>query len=347
MGKSTKIESTLLGVAFGDAYGAITEFTPLKKIREEHGPYGPTFPEEARVTDDTQMSLAVLDALSDPNLRNEDGTLDIQGARTNLVLAYINWLNDEHNTPDRAPGQSCIKAVRALDNGKAWQKATRATSKGSGTVMRSGVIGIIPGYSAEEVARLSALSAVLTHGHPTAVYSAVVASLLVHELSSEILDITKVAERALEIAIDQMTENEYDEEILGDVWQRAGFDTAQSYHYFGWNEIISVLRKAKNSAAAVRKDEDWDTDPCSITGEGWTAEEALGTAVLIAAALGEDPGLALRRSMMTNGDSDSIGAVVGALVGATGFDWSQGWKRSLESFYMVEIGLRAATITSV
>lgn len=340
---AAKAESALLGLAFGDAYGAGTEFMKISDIKEEHGPFGPEFPRPAIVTDDTQMSLYTLNAILNEGNKDENQNLDIEGVRKNFINAYNEWFIDPLNTPDRAPGKTCLESVMKLSSGLNWQEATAPESKGCGTVMRSGVIGLASKrYTAEETARLAALSAVITHGHPAAVYSAVVASLLVREIVTMDLEPKKFATQAVEIAITQMAETTYDEEVLGDLWKRAGYATPEAYHYSGWNDVIYLLRRAKATAAATRKDEEWNTDPCEITGEGWVADEALATAVLIATALGDDPGLALRRSATTNGDSDTIGAIVGVLVGANGFDWSHGWQDSLEPYYREQIEVISA-----
>ncbi len=56
---------SLFGMAFGDALGADTEFLSVEQILRRFAPYGPQEPQgnPARVTDDTQMALAVGEAL--------------------------------------------------------------------------------------------------------------------------------------------------------------------------------------------------------------------------------------------------------------------------------------------
>ena len=55
----------LFGLAFGDALGAATEFLNVGEILQRFPPQGPLEPtgDPARVTDDTQMALAVGEAL--------------------------------------------------------------------------------------------------------------------------------------------------------------------------------------------------------------------------------------------------------------------------------------------
>ena len=60
----------LFGLAFGDALGAPTEFLPVAEILRRWPPAGPAG-EPARVTDDTQMALAVGEALAEALLRRD------------------------------------------------------------------------------------------------------------------------------------------------------------------------------------------------------------------------------------------------------------------------------------
>jgi ADP-ribosylglycohydrolase len=60
-----------------------------------------------------------------------------------------------------------------------------------------------------------------------------------------------------------------------------------------------------------------DSDPSlHIGGGGWRAHETLVIALLAADMLPDNPWLALRRSAATDGDSDTIGAVTGGILGA-------------------------------
>src|SRR5579859_7113390 len=57
---------SMFGLAYGDALGKPTEFLRLDEIVYRYGPRGPQeLPDDALVTDDTQMALSVADALFD------------------------------------------------------------------------------------------------------------------------------------------------------------------------------------------------------------------------------------------------------------------------------------------
>src|SRR5699024_11335714 len=61
---SDRWRGVLYGLAYGDAWGWPVEFTSHSEIVRLHGLKGPDFPTDAVVTDDTQMTLALADALS-------------------------------------------------------------------------------------------------------------------------------------------------------------------------------------------------------------------------------------------------------------------------------------------
>ncbi len=59
-----KLRGCLIGGAIGDALGANTENLPMEVVYERHGPLGVTdLPEEAHITDDTQMTLFTFEAM--------------------------------------------------------------------------------------------------------------------------------------------------------------------------------------------------------------------------------------------------------------------------------------------
>jgi hypothetical protein len=89
----------------------------------------------------------------------------------------------------------------------------------------------------------------------------------------------------------------------------------------GWNEVLNSLADIRPGLAAM--DQDPMLDPCSFTGGGWIAEEALSAAVLCFLLYPEDPVKVIQRGACTSGDSDSIACIAGALAGA--YKGLQGW----------------------
>lgn len=95
----------LFGLAFGDALGAVTEFLYVDEILHRFPPHGPQEPmgNPARVTDDTQMTLAVGEALV-----KSAQPFSAESLESSLRQAFGEWWRSPDN--NRAPGMTCIKA---------------------------------------------------------------------------------------------------------------------------------------------------------------------------------------------------------------------------------------------
>ena len=107
------IAGCLFGMALGDAIGAKTEFLDMPGIRSMFPPKGPQEPvgNPARVTDDTQMALAVGTALLAAPQPYAPDTL-----ANELIKAFIDWNNSPEN--DRSPGMTCITSCERLEAGE-------------------------------------------------------------------------------------------------------------------------------------------------------------------------------------------------------------------------------------
>jgi ADP-ribosylglycohydrolase len=104
--------------------------------------------------------------------------------------------------------------------------------------------------------------------------------------------------------------------------------SAQVFIARGWDEC----HEAMDNLIATLSTPDDGRDVCADTGEGWVAEEALATALHAALRHPDDSVAALGRAAATNGDSDSIACLTGALHGAAyGMDaWPGGWAALIE-----------------
>lgn len=121
---ATSISGCLIGMALGDALGAKTEFLDVDAILKRFPPDGPQYPEgnPARVTDDTQMALAVGDALIAAPKPYSSESLGKELTRT-----FTAWYDDPEN--DRAPGTTCLVACEQLLDGKHCCKRRKSTRK--------------------------------------------------------------------------------------------------------------------------------------------------------------------------------------------------------------------------
>jgi ADP-ribosylglycohydrolase len=160
------------GLALGDALGAPVEFWELKGIRERYGPGGiQELPSPALFTDDTQMTLAVAEALV------AAGRQDLGAIMAAMAQEFICWLHSPEN--DRSPGGACLYGARQLEAGVPWWKSGKPNSKGCGAAMRVAPIGYLYQHDLPKLRQVAAASALATHHHPTAQLSAVAAAFLV------------------------------------------------------------------------------------------------------------------------------------------------------------------------
>jgi len=317
---NNRASGCLFGLALGDALGAKTEFLSVREIQQRFGSNGPLEPpgDPALVTDDTQMALAVGEALLEAPQPLAAATLEEP-----LRRAFVAWADSPDN--DRAPGMTCLTACARLKGGVLWTQATVADSKGCGANMRVAPVGLAPNITGETRAALAQFQAALTHGHPTALAASDLTAWAVADLASG-GDPGTLPRRARDYARSQRTT--YHAAWLGALWQRPFATTPAEFIARGWDECLGVLM----ALDAALEQADRHADPCLITGEGWVAEEAFATGLLCFLLFPDDPLAALRRAAVSSGDSDSIACLAGAFAGARhGLSaWPADWLRRIE-----------------
>lgn len=315
-----KILGCLYGMAFGDALGADTEFLNMKGIREQFTPNGPQSlrGNPARVTDDTQMALAVGKALVNAPLPFYPETLGNE-----IKQAFIDWYHDPQN--NRAPGVTCLDSCENLIEGEHWIDATNISSKGCGANMRVQAVGCLD-IDAETRSGIAQLQAAYTHGHATGLAAADLTAFTIQYLLTSVTphhllqDIRDYAESQRRI---------YHEKWLGDLWMRViMFPTANDFIEHGWQENLAIIDKIIEAPKRI----DGHTDPCEIIGGGWIAEEAFGTALYCFLLYPDDPIKVIQRATYSSGDSDSIACIAGTFAGAYhGFEgWDKSWFKQIE-----------------
>jgi ADP-ribosylglycohydrolase len=178
----------LVGLAVGDALGYPAEFRRREQILREIGPEGitdfievqdPRFTRPIIIgerkppgtyTDDTQMTLAIADALI---ARGHD---DLDALMNEVARGFVAWSKADDN--DRSPGATCMTGCENLERGVPWREAGVADSKGCGSAMRVAPIGLF--YDdVERLLEVARASSLLTHGHDAAVEGAAACALLV------------------------------------------------------------------------------------------------------------------------------------------------------------------------
>ncbi|MFF7814985.1 ADP-ribosylglycohydrolase family protein [Streptomyces sp. NPDC007945] len=315
---------TLMGLALGDALGFPTEFHDVPAILAKCGPWRtmelPVTRGTAYITDDTQMTLALARGIR---------TAMQRGPLTPLRLArpvrdeFVDWYHSPEN--NRAPGNTCLRACMLLDGDRPWQDASQIGSKGCGANMRVAPLGLVPGLNEEQRAGAAQLQAALTHGHPTGLAASDLTARAVWLLAQGV-DPAGLVGRLRSYAYENR--DTYHERWLGDLWTRSQDPSVRHFVRRGWDECLAVLERLDS----VQRTADPELDPCTYTGDGWIAEEALATGLLCFLLFPGDPLTALRRAACTRGDSDSIAALAGAFAGAhLGADaWPTEWTDRVE-----------------
>jgi ADP-ribosylglycohydrolase len=176
----------------------------------------------------------------------------------------------------RAPGATCLSAMRAGDLGSIERRLNN--SKGCGAVMRAAPIGLSP---VNNVFLTGCEVGAITHGHPSGY------------LASGVLA-----------------------EIIRQVWMGAtlfdaigaAYDLLQPMEDSG--ELVAVLDEVARMQGSGRP----EPEDIERLGEGWVAEEALGIA-LVCALTADGFADGVRMAVNHSGDSDSTGAICGAILG--------------------------------
>lgn len=322
MESESQMRSVLLGVAYGDAFGYPLEnyrYSQLTAKRCEP-------PLKLIVSDDTQMTLCLVDALDGRTGRDE-----IQQA---VIAGWIRWFYD----PDaRGWGQTTITAINRLDNGLPWYEATVPDSEACGAVMRVAGCAWLPEGVWQPAA---AWQAATTHGGFAAIASAVVATAVLREALS--------ADRPIP-ALDAAIRSTQDEGLVNSAagWlaehpSAGSVEAAEQLLGAGMATLRVALMRAAGCLGRFKK-KPWGADPSSpdCGGQGWLAVDALACALLCVDMLPGEPLEALRRATVTGGDSDTIGAITGMFLGAIYGDvWPKEWSARLEIRYLNQIEQR-------
>jgi len=147
-----------LGFACGDALGATVEFMSPKQIQKRYGVHtemiggGWLGLEAGQVTDDTQMSLAIGDAI-----------LEQQGWNLTAVAdKFVAWL--ESNPPDI--GNTCRRGILRYRDSGILQGRPQADEAGNGACMRNLPVMLATLYTPADFETWTLQQARLTHHHP-------------------------------------------------------------------------------------------------------------------------------------------------------------------------------------
>lgn len=312
-----RIRGSLIGGAIGDALGYPVEFLSWSNIQNKYGATGITrydttqwWSEDtckngvAVVSDDTQMTLYTACGILNAN---KNCTAIISA----ICEAYIEWFLTQIGKKKkgfnqcwiqelpvlnarRAPGNTCMTALNNILMGR----EPHNNSKGCGGVMR---IAPIPLYGVvddrmniADVCRMAADVSELTHQHPLGYIPSALVAYLIYQLAQS---------------------------------ENPGRDTFKEYIREGLAFIAEMYSKHSDevrqftqliNTAVLRSGISID-DAQTIENElggGWVAEETVAIAVYCSLTYFDNFEKAMVASVNHSGDSDSIGAVTGNILGA-------------------------------
>lgn len=308
-----KYRGCLIGGAAGDALGYAVEFLQANQIFQRYGRKGITeyrlVDGVAHISDDTQMSLFTANGLLLATAQDDQGW-KADSYVDFIALSYRDWLETQVgtysfgsdaystwliNVPQlrqcRAPGMTCLSALRGDRLGALEDKHPINQSKGCGGVMRVAPIGLYlhERFSADEIDMIGATAAALTHAHELGY---IPAAMLVH-----IIDMISHDETSglLPAIIDSLAT------------MKRLFPHAQHM-----DDLSMLVEKAIDLA---NKDMN-DVDAIQQLGGGWVAEETLAIAIYCSLKYQNDFDQAIIASVNHSGDSDSTGAITGNILGA-------------------------------
>ena len=292
-------KNVVRGVALGDAWGDPVEFRKITEIVRTNE-QGPDMPDRLRITDDTQMTLFLADAL---DLTVDAPVADVQAAIEKAFLAYYG----DPDSGSRAPGCTVMGSLGKIATGKTWQDATNRSSDGSGTVMRTSPVAFV---AADRWVGVAAFAAAITHGSANGIAAAILNVAVLRAIMAGKVTPGNTVDAARAMASDPAS---YGLLNVGEWLDGYEVDIAP-----GFAELARLLDIAAKALPGLRANP-WGAagDPSlKIGGGGWRAHECLAIALLACDTFPNDPWSSLRRSAATDGDSDTIAAVTGALLGA-------------------------------
>ncbi|MBN1848323.1 MAG: ADP-ribosylglycohydrolase family protein [Deltaproteobacteria bacterium] len=279
-----KAKGMIYGLAIGDALGRPTEFLKLPQIKAKYGNNGiHDLPDPALFTDDTQMSVAIAEALI------RAGEKDIESIMVTVKDEFIKWYHSPENI--RAPGRTCLTGVAKMEQGIHWCDSGVATSKGCGSAMRAAPIGYLYQNDPDKLREVAHATGICTHGHPTADAACIGAAYLV-KLALDGIEPQDMIPKLLQFTAG--VSREFDEAIkkVGECMEQESSLPISPIPLFAVSPIPVAL------------------------GEGWIGEEAVGLSLYCFLRYPENFEKVIIRGANTNGDSDSIACIGGSISGA-------------------------------
>jgi ADP-ribosylglycohydrolase len=285
-----------LGTFVGDAFGEPVEGWPHRAIYSRFGLLDAMIREEGRYTDDTQMMIGIIETL-------------VEKGRFDPAVCARKF--EENFDPGRGYGRRIFGVVERIRQGIPWDRVG-TDSFGNGGAMRIAPIGCFYYHDLQAIKENAILSARITHNHPEGLAGAVAQATAVGlaiqcSLSNEPVE----PERFLDTITAQVIDLDkgFVESLDGIKSISARFTSSPRGSML---EIIEAITgRYRLSLRAI------ESVPAAIG--AFVSTHSFREAVVLAVNLG--------------GDTDTIGAMAGAMAGAYyGYGQiPQEWLNSLEN----------------
>jgi ADP-ribosylglycohydrolase len=291
-----RLLGSALGTFVGDALGEPVEGWPHRAIYSRFGLLDTMLRKQARYTDDTQMMIGILETLV------EKREFDPAVCATKFQENFDPW---------RGYGRRILGVVERIREGIPWNQVG-TDSYGNGGAMRIAPIGFFYYHDLQALKENAILSARITHNHSEGLAGAVaqataVGLALLHGLSNDPID----AEGFVDRISDQVSDLDkgFAEALDGIKWISTSYTAHPNRSLV---EIIEALTgRYELTLRAI------ESVPAAIG--AFVLTHSFREAVILAVNLG--------------GDTDTIGAMAGAIAGAYyGHDQiPQEWLKPLEN----------------
>ncbi|MGM0603290.1 MAG: ADP-ribosylglycohydrolase family protein [Bacillota bacterium] len=323
-----RIYSSLLGTAVGDALGMPFEMMPVETIRDLYQQIDDFYdiPEENFLTRDLQRGQITDDTLLTFHLANylleNDGKID----KKDYFLDFAGYIKDNKLMERSLTGPSTGKAVKKFLKGEELSLGDR-TGTSSGLVMKISPVGLIfPPSKKDLIIKTVEQIAYYSHYTDTAVSAACGAAAAVSEAAEG-----SSLEQIISESIAVMEEGE-----------QLGIKTYQPSVSLRTKHILEFSRTATSKADVLKF-------ISRVIGTGISAAEVFPAALIIFQLFAEEKQQALKEAASIGGDTDTIAAITGALLGAyKGYSsFTESWEKDVLKINNLEIDKIAKKISEL
>ncbi len=273
----------MLGTFCGDALGAAFDGWRPHEVREVLAMFerGGAVPDWGTYTDDTEMAVALAQSLVD-----RGGEVD----GDDIARSFLG-----HYDPSRGYGPGTVRTLNAISRGAGWREAAAGVfgggSYGNGSAMRVAPVGLLFHHDLGALRDAAVTQASVTHTHPLGTAGAALQAA------------------AVALAVRARSPGGFEpEDVLRELraFVEGGPDQAAVEAYLERLEAVELMLDESDAPEEVAR----------ALGTAPTCPRSVPTAIYCALVRPSSPASAISYAISLGGDSDTIGAMAGAITGA-------------------------------